>query len=199
MNFVSFPRNNLAGEIGSGIYFGGIVDETSAGVNPAQYVAGLGKPALRSGAGIYENTRVHENRTQFAKTDRRDSRNCNFPRQYFCAKILVATSGYTSGAHSGPSEKNYPHRLVHYRHRTAARTLARELSPRNRMIYDSKHYLYYYRLTPDNRMLFGGRAAFFPETKNTIHRSAEILQKRHDRSLPAVTEYEDRTRLGRYS
>jgi glycine/D-amino acid oxidase-like deaminating enzyme len=54
--------------------------------------------------------------------------------------------------------------------------LARELSPRNRMIYDSKHFLYYYRLTPDNRMLFGGRAAFFPESENTVRRSAEILR-----------------------
>jgi len=33
------------------------------------------------------------------------------------------------------------------------------------MIYDSKHFLYYYRLTPDNRMLFGGRAAFFRNPK----------------------------------
>src|SRR5207237_1649528 len=55
--------------------------------------------------------------------------------------------------------------------------LARELSPRNRMIFDSKHFLYYYRLTPDNRMLFGGRAAFFPETENTVRRSAEILRR----------------------
>ena len=39
------------------------------------------------------------------------------------------------------------------------------------MIYDSKNYLYYYRLTPDNRMLFGGRAAFFPETRR---RSAKV-------------------------
>src|SRR5262249_32828102 len=55
-------------------------------------------------------------------------------------------------------------------------TLARELSPRNRMIYDSKNYLYYYRLTPDRRMLFGGRAAFFPETATTIRKSAGILR-----------------------
>ena len=55
--------------------------------------------------------------------------------------------------------------------------LARELSPRNRMIYDSKHFLYYYRLTPDNRMLFGGRAAFFPETESTVRQSAEILRR----------------------
>jgi glycine/D-amino acid oxidase-like deaminating enzyme len=45
------------------------------------------------------------------------------------------------------------------------------------MIYDSRHYLHYFRLTPDRRMLFGGRAAFFPETSNTVRRSAEILYR----------------------
>jgi glycine/D-amino acid oxidase-like deaminating enzyme len=55
--------------------------------------------------------------------------------------------------------------------------LAREVSPRNRMIFDSKHFLYYYRLTPDNRMLFGGRAAFFPANEQTVRRSAQILRK----------------------
>jgi glycine/D-amino acid oxidase-like deaminating enzyme len=45
------------------------------------------------------------------------------------------------------------------------------------MIYDSKNYLHYYRLTPDRRMLFGGRAAFFPETGSSIRASAEILRR----------------------
>jgi glycine/D-amino acid oxidase-like deaminating enzyme len=45
------------------------------------------------------------------------------------------------------------------------------------MIFDSKHYLHYYRLTPDGRMLFGGRAAFFPETPASVQRSAAILQR----------------------
>jgi glycine/D-amino acid oxidase-like deaminating enzyme len=44
------------------------------------------------------------------------------------------------------------------------------------MIFDYKHYLNYFRLW-DNRMIFGGRAAFFPENPNTIRRSAEILQR----------------------
>jgi glycine/D-amino acid oxidase-like deaminating enzyme len=44
------------------------------------------------------------------------------------------------------------------------------------MIYDSKHFLYYYRLTPDNRLLFGGRAAFFPESESTVRESAELLR-----------------------
>src|SRR5207248_3990588 len=54
------PRHELASEIGSGIYFGGIVDETSAGVNPAQYVSGLATAALGAGACIYENARVQQ-------------------------------------------------------------------------------------------------------------------------------------------
>jgi glycine/D-amino acid oxidase-like deaminating enzyme len=44
------------------------------------------------------------------------------------------------------------------------------------MIFDYKHYLNYFRLW-DNRLIFGGRAAFFPETVNTIRHSAEILQR----------------------
>jgi hypothetical protein len=45
------------------------------------------------------------------------------------------------------------------------------------MIYDSRNFLHYYRVTPDGRMLFGGRAAFFPENAQTVRRSGEILRR----------------------
>jgi glycine/D-amino acid oxidase-like deaminating enzyme len=32
------------------------------------------------------------------------------------------------------------------------------------MLFDSKNFLYYWRLSSDNRMLFGGRASFAPTT-----------------------------------
>jgi len=31
-------------------------------------------------------------------------------------------------------------------------------------MYSSRHFLHYFRLTPDRRLLFGGRARFVPET-----------------------------------
>jgi len=34
--------------------------------------------------------------------------------------------------------------------------LAHELSPHNRMIFDFKHFLNYFRLSDDNRLIFGG-------------------------------------------
>src|SRR6266446_2272245 len=46
----TIPKSELRSEIGSDIYFGGMVDETSAGVNPARYVAGLAHAAQRAGA-----------------------------------------------------------------------------------------------------------------------------------------------------
>src|SRR5205085_11948915 len=51
-------KSDLPGEIGSAIYHGGLVDEVSAGLNPARYVAGLSGAAIRAGAEIHEKTRV---------------------------------------------------------------------------------------------------------------------------------------------
>jgi glycine/D-amino acid oxidase-like deaminating enzyme len=55
------------------------------------------------------------------------------------------------------------------------------------MIFDSMHYLNYFRLW-DNRMIFGGRAAFFPENRNTIARSAEILRREMIRVYPQLRD-----------
>ena len=43
-------------------------------------------------------------------------------------------------------------------------------------MFDSKNFLYYFRLSADNRMIFGGRAGFMPETPTTVRESAEILR-----------------------
>ena len=169
-------RSELAGEIGSQIYYGGMVDEVSAGLNPAQYVAGLARGAERAGAGIFEKApvqKIERGAHQGIKGWRLTT-----ARGLLCAKdVLVATSGYTGAATPYLRRKIIPIGSYIIATEVLSEQLARELSPRNRMIYDSKNYLYYYRLTPDRRMLFGGRAAFFPETERTIRQSAEILRR----------------------
>src|SRR5919201_402520 len=52
------PSQELRAEIGSKIYFGGMVDEVSAGLNPARYVAGLARAAQKTGAHFYDRARV---------------------------------------------------------------------------------------------------------------------------------------------
>jgi glycine/D-amino acid oxidase-like deaminating enzyme len=169
-------KHELSSEIGSTIYYGGMVDEVSAGCNPARYVAGLARAAMKAGAEVFEHARV--------ETIRRDSRQgepgwklATSRGPLWAREVFVATSGYTGKATPALQKKLIPIGSFIITTEVLPEALARELSPRNRMIYDSKNFLYYYRLTPDRRMLFGGRAAFFPETTQTVRQSAEILRR----------------------
>lgn len=169
------PRGQLASEIGSKIYFGGMVDQVSAGLNPARYVVGLATAALRAGAQIAEHNCVQAIEREArgvagfrVKTSR---------GSFWARDVLLATSGYTGAATPKLRRKIIPIGSYIITTEVLPTELAHELSPNNRQIYDSKNYLYYYRLTPDNRMLFGGRAAFFPETEKTIRKSAELLRR----------------------
>ncbi len=101
------PRDKLGGEIGSGIYFGGIVDETSAGVNPAQYVSGLASAALRAGACIYENARV-QNIQRNSQNGSAGFSVATSRGNIFAQNVLVATSGYTSAATPALQKKIIP-------------------------------------------------------------------------------------------
>jgi glycine/D-amino acid oxidase-like deaminating enzyme len=169
-------KRDLPSEIGSPVYHGGMVDEVSAGVNPARYIAGLGRAAVRVGVGIYERTRAEKLEREVRQSAPgwkvTTSRGTLWARD-----ILVATSGYTSEVTKALQKKIIPVGSFIIVTNVLPEGLATELSPRKRMIFDSKNYLYYYRLTPDQRMLFGGRAAFFPENENTVRESAEILRR----------------------
>jgi glycine/D-amino acid oxidase-like deaminating enzyme len=170
------PRDQLRSEVGSNIYYGGMVDEISASLNPARYVAGLGTAAMRAGAQISEGTRLQNIRRE--SRDGSPGFRLNTSRGAFWVRnVFVGTSGYTGAATPALRKKIIPIGSFIITTEVLPESLAHELSPRNRQIYDSKNYLYYYRLTPDRRMLFGGRAAFFPETSQTTRKSAEILRR----------------------
>ncbi len=170
------PKSALSGEIGSDIYFGGMVDDTSAGLNPARFVHGLAKAAQRHGACLFDHTRVMHVSSQANGAN--GSFRLETSRGSLAAKeVLLASGAYTTEATPSLRKKVIPIGSYIIATEPLSPALAKEVSPRNRMIYDSKHFLYYYRLTRDNRMLFGGRAAFFPESESTVRDSAELLRR----------------------
>ncbi len=169
-------KHELSTEIGSDIYYGGMVDEVSAGVNPARYVAGLARAAMKAGAEIFEHARVE----RIERDSRQGEAGWKISTSrgpLWAHEVFVGTSGYTGRATPALQKKLIPIGSFIITTEVLPEKLAHDLSPRNRMIYDSKNYLYYYRLTPDRRMLFGGRAAFFPETDQTVRQSAAILRR----------------------
>ena len=164
-------RAALSEEIGSDIYHGGLLDTMSGGINPAQYVAGLARSALAAGAMLHGSTPVE-------RVDRNGSRwRVSAANGALDAgDVLVATSGYTGAATRALRRKIVPIGSYIIVTEPLSETLARDVSPRGRMLYDSRHFLHYFRLTPDRRMLFGGRARFVPETPVTVGQSASVLR-----------------------
>ena len=72
--------------------------------------------------------------------------------------------------------------------------LARELSPKGRAFFDTKNFLYYWHVSEDRRMIFGGRVSFLP---TSVDRSARILHKGMLEVHPQLAGYRDRVRVGR--
>ena len=163
--------SDMRTEIGTDIYPGALVDEVSAGLNPAQFVAGLARAAESVGTRLCAKarvTRVEKKGVEFFIQTERGSLKAN--------SVIVATAGYIDSATKNLQKKIIPIGSFIIATERLSDELAHKLSPKNRMIFDYKHFLNYFRLW-DNRMIFGGRAAFFPENENTNAQSGEILRR----------------------
>lgn len=165
-------RRDLAGEIGSSLYYGGLVDQRSAGIDPAKYLAGLARAAVDAGTQLFQRTPVQSVRR------RRGGFAVRWPGGTTTARHVIAASG----GYTGPALPRLRRRFVPLGSYIIAteplpRRLAHDLLPHNRMTFDTRHLLHYFRLTPDQRMLFGGRAGFVPATAASVRESAAILQR----------------------
>lgn len=179
------PRRELPGEIGSDVYFGGLVDELSAGLNPAQYVVGLAKAAERAGAVLYPRTRLLQIEKIAAGYKLKTQQG-----EMVAGQVLVATGGYTGAPTPQLRRRIIPIGSFIIATQTLPDRLVRQLIPHHRMVFDYKHFLNYFRFSADNRMIFGGRAAFFPETNSTVRRSADILRREMIHVFPQLKNAE---------
>jgi len=175
-------KRNQRQEIGSDIYHGALLDTCSGGLNPGQYVAGLAGAAEKAGTTLHARARVNKlarSENRFLVETERGS--------IIAESILVGTSGYTGSVTKKLQKKIIPIGSFIIATEKLPDELAKELIPHGRMIFDSMHYLNYFRLW-DHRMIFGGRAAFFPETSRTIERSAEILRREMVQVYPQLKD-----------
>jgi glycine/D-amino acid oxidase-like deaminating enzyme len=174
------PKDDLAAEIGSTAYFGGLVVEKSGGLHPAKYFAALARRALDAGADIHAKTpalEVNRRGAGFRVTTSRGWIDCR--------DVLVATNGYTRGLVPWLSRRILPIGSYIIATDPLPNDLAKEISPKGRMFFDTKNFLFYWRLSPDNRVLFGGRTSFAP---TTVPRSREILYRAMTKVHPQLAD-----------
>src|SRR3989442_2517821 len=148
----------LAAEIGSPVYHGALVYERSGGLHPAKYFAGLARLAFDRGAHLHDRTPAVAlmRRRQGGLTVRT-------PRGEITTRdVLLATNGYSDGLVPSVRRRIIPIGSYIIATEPLSADRARSAIPNRRMLFDSKNFLYYWRLSSDNRMLFGGRASFAP-------------------------------------
>jgi glycine/D-amino acid oxidase-like deaminating enzyme len=161
-------REDIHQEIGTDAYFGALVVEGSALLHPGRYFAGLAAAADRAGADLHEGVRARSIRRQpdgrfVVKTTR---------GTILARDVLVATNGYTDGV--APSLRRRVMGIGSFIIATEPLpdALVAELSPKGRAFFDTKNFLYYWHVSADRRMVFGGRASFRP---TSVDRAAAIL------------------------
>ena len=173
--------SELRQEIGSDNYFGGRVYEYSAGIHPAKYVLGLGAALARQGVCLCEHTDVVQ--------IKRNSRGFEVETSQgtlSAGEVLIATNGYTDMLVSRLKPRTFPVGSYIVVTEPLPAELIEELSPQGRMFYDSKHFLNYFRVTPDGRMLFGGRNNL--STDLDLMESARLLGRRMVEVFPQLAD-----------
>jgi glycine/D-amino acid oxidase-like deaminating enzyme len=139
--------------------------------------------AARAGAGLHEAAKVTSLRRVDGGHEVRTVRGSLIARQ-----VLVATNGYTGGATPFYQRRIVPVGSFIIATEPLPQALVDELMPTRRMASDSKNMLFYFRITPDNRMLFGGRAQFAGSSPAADLKSARILQKGMRQVFPQLVD-----------
>jgi glycine/D-amino acid oxidase-like deaminating enzyme len=151
-------REGLEIEIGSSAYQGGLLVEHSGGLHPAKYVAGLVRLAMDRGAHLYAGITA----TGIVRRRGGGFTVWTDGGEIQCRNVLLATNGYTDRLLPALRRRIIPIGSYIIATEPLDAELARNTIRNRRLVFDSKNFLYYWRLSPDNRMLFGGRASFAP-------------------------------------
>ncbi|TQS70942.1 FAD-binding oxidoreductase [Rhodobacteraceae bacterium] len=183
-------KAELADEIGSEAFHGGMLYSKSAMMHMGRYVNGLAAAAHRHGALIWEDAPVT------GRTRDGAGWKITTPKGTLHAeRVIVATGAYSGAVKEAP--------LSYFRSRIisvgsyiiATRPLsAGEIAatlPGNRTYVTSMNIGNYFRLSPDNRLIFGGRARFSARSdQSSDEKSGKILRASMAQLFPQLKSVE---------
>ncbi|SDF10124.1 NAD(P)/FAD-dependent oxidoreductase [Sulfitobacter delicatus] len=135
-------------------FHGAITVPIGFGMNPRKYVTALAKAAEEAGATIY-----HESAATMIERHSGGFEVTTSSGRIRAEKVIIATNGYSSedlpdwlAARYMPTQSS-----VIVTRPLSKSELATQGWTSRQACYDSRHLLHYFRLMPDNRMLFGVR------------------------------------------
>lgn len=162
----------LSDELGSDAYHGGLVFGRSAGMHMGKFVHGLASAAARHGVRIHENTPLtalrrvsagHEVETPGGRVRARE--------------VLLATGTSAVGPLAWFRRRIVPVGAYIIVTEQLPLDVLDRILPRRRNATNTRNLVNFFRITPDNRLLFGGRARFAAPGPESDRRAGEILRR----------------------
>jgi sarcosine oxidase len=140
--------------VGTSRYPGGLFDPRGASVHPLDLVREMARAAGEAGAAIHAHSPAMQ-----LKRDGGLWRVVTPQGALLARKVVVATNAYSDGLVKGLAQSLLP--VNSFQVATAPLgALAEKLLPGGETVYDSRRLVLYFRKSPDQRLVMGGRASF---------------------------------------
>ncbi|HQS68261.1 MAG: FAD-dependent oxidoreductase [Novosphingobium sp. 28-62-57] len=164
---------DLPSEIGSDRFYGGMIYGKSANMHMGMYGHGLAEAVVRHGGKVYQNNPVTAMRRVAGGHELQTPHGTVKANQ-----VLLATGTSAYGPLGWFRRRIVPVGAYLIATEPLPLEVLDRLTPRRRNTVDTRNFVSYFRTTPDNRILFGGRARFSSRSDPAADaKSGAILQK----------------------
>ena len=180
MELVSPER--IREEIDSASFHGGLLQKKSAQMHMGRFAVGLAEAAVRQGARIYPSAPV----TRLERLSGRAHRITSARGTLEASQVLLATGNSRPGPFSWFRRRMVPVGSFIVVTEPLDRGLLDRLMPRRRNYVTTRIIGSYFRVTPDDRLLFGGRARFAMSNPRSDEKSGRILREGLEAVFPAL-------------
>nr|WP_275695579.1 FAD-binding oxidoreductase [Fredinandcohnia sp. SECRCQ15] len=175
-------KGAMQAELKSDFYHGGCIDENSASYHPFNYVLGLADTVEKCGGTVYENSeaiRMTKDKNQKIIIETSTGK-------IVADHVVIVTNAYSGDLHKTIARSVIPVESIMIATEQLPDELVSSLIPKERAVFDTKHMLYYFRRTPDNRIAFGGSGR---SIKNDTTRLFDNLQKGMNTVFPELKNH----------
>ena len=180
MELVSPER--IREEVDSASFHGGLLQKKSAQMHMGRFAVGLAEAAARQGARIYASAPV----TKLERLSGRAHRITCARGTLEASQVLLATGNSRPGPFSWFRRRMVPVGSFIVATEPLDRALLDRLMPKRRNYVTSRIIGNYFRVTPDERLLFGGRARFAMSNPRSDEKSGRILRESLEAVFPAL-------------
>lgn len=175
-------RAELAGEIGSDAFHGGIVFPRSASLHMGRFAAGLADAAVRHGARLYERAGVGA----MTRLPGGRHRVVTARGTIEADAVLLATGASMTGPFAWLRRRIVPIGSFIVATEPLGRDRADRIMPGRRNATTTRNIGNYFRMTADDRLVFGGRARFALSDRKNDAKSGAVLEAGMARIFPEL-------------